>query len=381
MKRALTFMSAVALSVSLGARVARADTTVQVPLGALLDGRTVATLTGGVVVPWTLGSGVDGGGGGNGYMTMAASKSLGQNVKALPDDGMFPANTRHPDIALHFSNAADATSQQTHPVKGATNFSFAVPVATYSKMFLLVTSSEGSSAIKVTLTYADATTDVVNITVPDYFNDVSATDPVVFILYGDMAKWGHDNKVAEQNHHNLDGVEVHPSATKMLTNIRVDKTANAYLDFWGATGIATSAVVMPDGGTSGANDAGTNADASPDGGGGSSTAGTGGGAAGTNGAAGASGAAGTGAAGTSGPTTGGAGTAAPATGEAGTSGGAAGSTATGFGGSGAAGTRASGSSSSSGCSCRTSGDGAAPPFAAAALLGLVIAWRGRRRAR
>src|SRR3954453_9322263 len=144
-----------------------ADTTVQVPLPGLLDGRTVSTLTGGKVVPWTAGAGVDGGGNGNGYMTAAASKSLGQNVKALPDDGVFPANTRHPEVVLHYSNTADATAPQTHPVKGASSFMFAVPNATYSKMFLFATSAEGSSAIKVTMTYADATSDIVNITVPD----------------------------------------------------------------------------------------------------------------------------------------------------------------------------------------------------------------------
>jgi len=242
MKRALASLVAGALLTLNGAGAAQADTVVQVPLPGLLDGRTVSTLTGGKVVPWTMDSGVDGGGNGNGYMTQAASKSLGQNVKALPDDGKFAADARHPEIVLHYSNDADAASPQTHPVHGAMGFDFNVPVATYSKLFLIVTSAEGSSGLTVTFTYADASTEMVKLSVPDYFNDVS--DPF-FILYGNMAKWGKNGNVGEQNHHNLDGVEVHPAAGKMLTKVHVDKTAGGYLVFWGATGLATSAVVIP----------------------------------------------------------------------------------------------------------------------------------------
>jgi len=41
--------------------------------------------------------------------------------------GRFPRMPGHPDVLLHFSNDADATSQQTHYVKGAGTFSFAIP--------------------------------------------------------------------------------------------------------------------------------------------------------------------------------------------------------------------------------------------------------------
>jgi hypothetical protein len=367
--------------------VAAADTIVQVPLPGLLDGRTVATLTGGKVVPWTLGTGVDGGGSGNGYMTQAASMSLGQNVKALPNDGKFPMDARHPDVELHFSNDADATSPQTHPVKGATGFMFDVPNATYSKLFLFMTSAEGSSSIKVTLTYAD-TSEMINVTVPDYFNDVAATDPVVFILYGNMAKWGQNNNVAEQNHHNLDGIELHPMAGKTLQSVRVDKTANGYLVFWGATGIATSAVTTGTGGSGGGGGMGGATD------GGAAGADAGGGAAGAGGATGAAGST-TGAAGSTtgaaGSTTGAAGSttgaAGSTTGAAGSTTGAAGSTmgtgtgaaGTGASGTGAAGTGAPQRSSSSG-GCAVAGASARDGAAWLALLA-ACAWLGARRRR
>src|SRR6266436_5087889 len=123
---------------------ARADQTVQVPLDTFMTARAVTTLTGGKLVTWTMG--IDGGGAADGYMTAAASKFHNDppTLKALPDDGKFAANARHPDVALHFSNDADATSQQTYWVKGMGSFTFPVPPATYSKMFLFLTSSEGA---------------------------------------------------------------------------------------------------------------------------------------------------------------------------------------------------------------------------------------------
>jgi MYXO-CTERM domain-containing protein len=220
------------------AGAAKADQVVQVPVDALLNARAVTTLTDGRLVPWTVG--IDGGGLSDGYMTAAASKFHGDpaTLKTLPDDGKFPADTRHPEVQLHFSNDALAASQQTHYVRGAGQFSFDVPAATYSKMFLFVTSSEGSSSLSVTLKYAD-TTDVVPVTVPDYYNDVSATDALVFNLASNLPKWTQQNAVAEMNHHNLTGLELHPRADKALTGIAIDKTAAGYFVFWGATGIAS----------------------------------------------------------------------------------------------------------------------------------------------
>jgi hypothetical protein len=265
---------------------AHADTIVQVPLDGFMTARAVTTLTGGKLVTWTMG--IDGGGNADGYMTAAASKFHGDPVtlKALPDDGKFAANTRHPEVTLHFSNDADATSQQTYWVRGAGNFTFPVPAATYSKMFLFLTSSEGSSALKVTLAYADATNDVTNVTLPDYYADVSPTDAVLFNLAADLPKWTKTNAVAETNHHNLTGVEIHPAAAKTLSSIKIEKTAAGYLVFWGATGVATSAVDIgtdAGGGGAGPTDASAPLDATGTGaggdmgGGGNATPGTGGG--------------------------------------------------------------------------------------------------------
>src|SRR5258708_7291142 len=178
------------------AHVARADQVVQVPVDALLNARAVTTLTAGMLVTWTVG--IDGNGTADGYMTAAASKFHNDppTLKTLPDDGVFAADARHPEVVLHFSNSAPATSQQTHYVRGAGTLMFAVPPATYSKLFLFVTSSEGTSTLKVTLTYSDMMS-VLNITVPDYYTVIPANDPVIFNLASDLPKSTAQNAIAE----------------------------------------------------------------------------------------------------------------------------------------------------------------------------------------
>src|SRR5262245_1286270 len=125
-----------------------ADTVVQIPLTGVLDTRSVTTLTNGNIVVFTLtidGGGGDVGTGGlqNGFATKAVAmmKSPGNVANSLPDDGKFPADTRHPAIVLNYSNDAPAASPQNHLVKPAvgttpSNFTFPVPSATYSKLFL-----------------------------------------------------------------------------------------------------------------------------------------------------------------------------------------------------------------------------------------------------
>ncbi|HVR61321.1 MAG TPA: hypothetical protein VMU50_05445 [Polyangia bacterium] len=239
---------AVAALIAGASSLAGAAETIQIPVDALLTARSVTTLTNGALVSWTVG--VDEGGTGDGFLTAAASKFHKDpaTVKALPDDGTFPADNRHPEIVLHFSNDADPASQQTRPVKGVGEFSFPTPAAQYEKLFLIFTSGEGASALTFTLTYADGTTDVVNQLLPDYYIPIPATDPVFFNLALDLAKWRQTNAVADGAHHFIDGVEIHPAASKVLTGVKVAKTAAAFLVFWGATGIATSSI---DGGSGG----------------------------------------------------------------------------------------------------------------------------------
>ena len=224
-RSATTFFTiATGLLLGLGSGVARAaDTTVQIPLTALLDARSVTTVTAGKLVVWTLPT--DGGGLQNAFATHAVATM--QNLPAeatntLPDDGHFPANDRHPDVVLNFSNDADAASPQTHLVLPSAMFSFPVPPATYSKLFLFFNGAANGTTIKVTFTYSDGM-DVQNATIPDYYADVDPTDPVIFDLATNLAKWSKTTQVAEANHHNITGAELHPAAGKTLSSVTVER--------------------------------------------------------------------------------------------------------------------------------------------------------------
>jgi hypothetical protein len=232
-----------------------ADSVVQIPVDSVIDGRSVSTLQAATVVPWTAGEGVDGDGNSDGFVTNAVEtvlqtqgKTVGGKVNvALPDDGMFPEDTRHPLMVLHFSNAAPSTSPQTHQVHqttGAQDFEFSVPQATYSSMYLAITSSEGTGALTITMNYAGgAPATVTPIMLPDYgIGGAAATDPVVFNLISGMHKWNTQDVEGDVTSHTITAIELTPSPTDVMTSIEVKKTNGAHVVFWGATGVATSAV-------------------------------------------------------------------------------------------------------------------------------------------
>lgn len=365
---------------ALGAGAARADTVVQIPLPGLLDTRSVFTLTNGTIVPFTLA--IDGGGGDvgtgaqNGFATKAVAmmKSPGNVANALPDDGHFPADTNHPDVVLNFSNAADATSPQNHLVKpmvGATppeTFTFSVPSATYSKLFLFFHGADNGTTVKITLTYSDATTDVTMATILDFGNgSVPPANGNVFVLVGNLAKWTKTTTIAEAGNHNIFGVTVLPMA-KTLSTVKVERGNTGYLVFWGATGVATSAVTGLDGGAG---------DAAMTGAGGSDAAATGG----ASGSAGATGSAGTtgGSAGATGGSAGATAGSAGAVGGGGGESGGAGATGTAGSTSGAGGAVITKPGSSSGCSCGVGDSSTRASWLALGVLGLLFVGRRRRR--
>jgi len=229
------------------ATTARADTVVQFSIDALLNARPVSTLTNGAIVTWTATQGVDGNGAADGYITKSVLAKLGQMGNALPDDGVFPAANGLPEIDLHFSNNNPATSFQAHNAHRAVaaTIDFAVPQATYSKVFLVLTSAEGADKLTVTLTYADATTTMTApFTLADYDTPLAPnTAEVSYFSLISMHKWSATNQLGDNAGHQITGVILTPTPTKPLKGITIAKPADGqYLVFWGATGIATSPV-------------------------------------------------------------------------------------------------------------------------------------------
>jgi hypothetical protein len=268
--RLIPILSALALSAL--ARQSKADVVVQVPVDALLNARPVSTLTGGVVVPWSVGLDNT-----DGFITTAANTFLKQPGPALPDDGSFPADSGRPEIVLHFSNAADAKAPQARIVTGTGNFEIAVPHASYSKLYLLVASSIGDSPLTLTLSYADATSTPLSFTLPDWGTGkpLPTNPPIFFNLIAGLHKWNQQDMSVDTPSHAITGVELSPDAAKQLSSIRLEKTsAPQTLAFWGATGIAISAPDLGNGGMSGGGMSGN---------GGGATAGSGGATAGSGG--------------------------------------------------------------------------------------------------
>lgn len=370
---------------------ALAQYVVQIPVDSLLDGRSVSTLTGGVVVPWTPNEGVYNDGGGGAYATAAVQAKLAPNAggTGLPDDGLFPATGMLPPFQLHFSNAAPATSPQTyyiHANAAQPSFQFSVPPAVYSALYLIFTCSEGSATFTVTLSYAGGVASNVSmpITIPDTGIGVQTGGSPHFYLITNTGKWNTTDNDVEPTGHTIEGIQLTPSSTAMLTGVEVTRTSTQYLLFWGATGIATTPVdagteVSVDSGLGGggADDSGAASGASS---GATVSSGTSSGVSTTSGAP-TSGASGAPTSGASGSTAGSGATAAasgttPSTGtsgapsQSGSNGGTSGSNAT-----------ITPSSGSSGCGCSLApASGTIATRISLAILGLLVGAR-RRRAR
>jgi len=230
---------------------ANAQYVVQIPVDSILDGRAVTTLTGGTVVTFGNKQGIYSGGQ-TGYATAAVQMMLAPTSKGvgLPDDGLFPATGNLPPFQLHFSNAAPAASPQTRQLPasaaaGAQTFQFPVPPATYTALYLILASGDGSASFTVTLSYAggvpSTTTTITNL--PDSGVGVVMGGPPHFYVVTNTGKWDTMNKDLEPTNHTIEGVEIAPSpAPAVLTGVTITKTNGAILVFWGATGIATTPV-------------------------------------------------------------------------------------------------------------------------------------------
>lgn len=206
--------------------------TYQIDVRGLLNGRTVTTLSQGNLVTWN--QGVDGGGKADGLLTLEAALKVGDKaLKALPGDGVFPANAQHPEVRLNYANG-DGTSNQTLGLGGEGSFHFWLPPRAYSHLYLFMTSAEGASSLSMTLTYADGFQEQRKVDQPDYYQPGTGD---FFNLASDLAKWDASNHMTEADHHYIHGVDLRPKPGHKLVKVQVDKAKAGYLVFWGATGV------------------------------------------------------------------------------------------------------------------------------------------------
>ena len=206
---------------------------IQFDIHKILNARPVSTLNNNHLTPWI--KGIDGGGFGDGYLTLSAALFSGdKQPHALPDNPLFAANKSHPEIKLHYTNT-DSVNFQTCNIAGAGQAEFAVPQQKYKAIYLALTSSEGASQLHIVLTYkgGDVTKDI---TLPDYYADLNPADKNLCYLAHDLAKWGNKNNMTEKDHHNIDLLKVETDPTRILKGINIKKDKAGYLVFLAAAG-------------------------------------------------------------------------------------------------------------------------------------------------
>jgi len=227
------------------------STAVQVNVKSILNARPVITYSNGKIVPMS--GGIDAGSYSAEATLEAATQLKNANPIAMPNDGKYAANARHPEVVLNFSNA-DGTSPQVRRTTVNETFSFAVPEVHYSKMQIFAMSS-GMSPITVTLNYSDASTDVRNLQVIDWYNYPGAPAETAdrFNLDLNLDKWDQNNNRSEQYNHYLYGFDLSPNVNKTLKSIKIAVISGGCFTFWGATGLSSDmspSTVTFDGSTS-----------------------------------------------------------------------------------------------------------------------------------
>jgi hypothetical protein len=147
------------------------DKVIQIDVSAILNARTVTTLTKGKLITWSTGIDKE-----NGYLTMAASTLVGDHdPHALPDNPLFPASKFHPGILLHYANE-NGTQYQTRCLTDTGEFIFKVPGNNYAELYLSLTSSYGESQLQIEMTYTDGV-ERKQFVLPDWYKDIPEDDP------------------------------------------------------------------------------------------------------------------------------------------------------------------------------------------------------------
>ena len=208
-----------------------AQKVIQADIRSILNVRIVTTFSDSKLVYWT--DALDGGK--SGMATTAAVLTTGDKTsKALPDDGVFPADESHPKVVLNYSNSK-STGFQARRSLAVDSFLITTPKKQYKKVFLFCMSGNGPSNLKFRLTYSDNSEDQCDRVVPDWFFDLKPTDTNLCILAKDLGKWDNNNKMMEANHHYLHGVILQPNSHKKLVKIEVNKDKKGVLTLWGVT--------------------------------------------------------------------------------------------------------------------------------------------------
>jgi hypothetical protein len=168
---------------------------------------------------------------GNDLMTQAKADQLAGSATGLPDNALFPANGSHPQVQLHWSNASNGPNSRV--VKDTTPFMFLVPQRVYAQIQIYAVSTEGSTTADVTVTYSDNTTNVIVVTLADWFTPPA---PGQFPLVTGLDRIQNGATLSNPGA-GIFGVNLYPDTSKAVKQVTITRAApGGFLVFYGAAG-------------------------------------------------------------------------------------------------------------------------------------------------
>ncbi|BAY79100.1 hemolysin-type calcium-binding region (plasmid) [Nostoc linckia NIES-25] len=173
-----------------------------------------------------------------------ATFSNSTSGNGLPDNGFFAATSFNPDIQLSYRNTDNGNNARL--IKTSTgSFTFNVS-GQYAYVHLALTSTEGTSDVRLTLNYSDGTTQTTNSqTIPDWYNEITPSNTLYYLSNGLDRSKADGTGFEDANNPAVFGVRFSANAAKTLQSITVEKTASTgYLVFFGATGELTNAPAL-----------------------------------------------------------------------------------------------------------------------------------------
>ncbi|WP_445632839.1 hypothetical protein NSTC745_04416 [Nostoc sp. DSM 114161] len=165
----------------------------------------------------------------------------------LPDNGFFAATSFNPDIQLSYRNTDNGNNARLIKTSTGT-FTFSVN-GQYAYVHLALTSTEGSSNVRLTFNYSDGTTETTNSqTIPDWYNEITPSNTLYYLGNGLDRSKADGTGFEDANNPAVFGVRFSANAAKTLQSITVEKTASTgYLVFLGATGELNNAPALSNG--------------------------------------------------------------------------------------------------------------------------------------
>ncbi|CAD5975737.1 Hemolysin-type calcium-binding region [Planktothrix tepida] len=169
-----------------------------------------------------------------------ATFKAGANGNGLPDNGLFAANSYHPNIQLGYNNSNDGNNAKILTTNNS-SFTFNVTASPYQKIHLFATGTHGSGTIDIKFNYSDGSNSTSTATIEDIATSITESASSYYLINGlDLSNDTTGSSYWDFNGGNIFGLGLTPDTTKILQSITITRTsgtgADTWLNFFGATG-------------------------------------------------------------------------------------------------------------------------------------------------